>query len=385
MLGGRFGKRIARRSIVTAPDDGFRRRCQDRQGRRCRLAPRNSEHSVTSTDGAVARQEMPTADLFPDAARVRAVDAALRQRLDESFAHLDEVVRARYSAALDFSGLRARIRSGPLSPWVFMLYSKLVMDLSKDAAGRVADTFDDIVRAADLPAESGVIGFHESAIPDRWWDHFVVLFDTDRHRRLSLQAPTPAEFSICRDEIGAMLAFMKTADPVLYHEVVGLLRMVVLAQPGDAESSRGFGGASTFFAWGGALLNCQVRRSMMDMVDVLVHESSHLLLFGLSADEPLTSNSEEKHASPLRSDKRPIDGIFHACFVATRVHLAIERLLASGAFSPEQNKEAVDRRDFNGAAAREALQVLTEHARTTATGERILSGIREYWSNKPAS
>ena len=64
------------------------------------------------------------------------------------------------------------------------------------------------------------------------------------------------------------------------------------------------------------------------MVDLLVHESSHVLLFGVSAEGALTENSgRERYDSPLRRDKRPIDGILHACFVATRVHLAMNRLL----------------------------------------------------------
>ena len=53
--------------------------------------------------------------------------------------------------------------------------------------------------------------------------------------------------------------------------------------------------------------------------------------FGVSADGALTENSgNERYDSPLRKDKRPIDGIVHACFVATRVHLAMSRMLGSG-------------------------------------------------------
>ncbi|HEY8300152.1 MAG TPA: hypothetical protein VIF65_06725, partial [Methyloceanibacter sp.] len=40
-------------------------------------------------------------------------------------------------------------------------------------------------------------------------------------------------------------------------------------------------------------------------------ESSHVLLFGVSAEGALTENSgRERYDSPLRRDKRPIDGIF---------------------------------------------------------------------------
>ena len=43
------------------------------------------------------------------------------------------------------------------------------------------------------------------------------------------------------------------------------------------------------------------------MIDLLVHESSHVLLFGVAAEEPLTRNpGTERYASPVRRDPRPI-------------------------------------------------------------------------------
>jgi HEXXH motif-containing protein len=120
------------------------------------------------------------------------------------------------------------------------------------------------------------------------------------------------------------------------------------------------------------------------MFDTLVHEASHSLLFGLSAEEALTSNGDERYPSSVRSDERPIDGIFHACFVTTRVHSAIQRAIANAVLAPEETSEALEHQDYNGKAAVETLEVLTNHARTTATGEAILSTIRAYWSNQPA-
>ena len=116
-----------------------------------------------------------------------------------------------------------------------------------------------------------------------------------------------------------------------------------------------------------------------------MHESSHVLLFGVSADGALTENSgSERYDSPLRPDKRPIDGIFHACFVATRVHLAMNRLIASGALSEAEAKLALERRDSNGQAARNSIEELDRHARLTALGEKVLDTLRAYWAGAPA-
>ena len=99
----------------------------------------------------------------------------------------------------------------------------------------------------------------------------------------------------------------------------------------------------------------------------------------------MTANSgSERYDLPLRPDKRPIDGILHACFVATRVHLAMDRLVASGVLSDVEVKLALERRDNNGEAGRNSIEELSRHARLTSLGEKVLDTLRAYWAGAPA-
>jgi HEXXH motif-containing protein len=81
--------------------------------------------------------------------------------------------------------------------------------------------------------------------------------------------------------------------------------------------------------------------------------------------------------------KRPIDGIFHACFVTTRVHLAMKRLLDSGSLDEDESKLASERCRHNETAGREALAVLARHAEPTRLGKAILHALEDYWANQP--
>ena len=49
---------------------------------------------------------------------------------------------------------------------------------------------------------------------------------------------------------------------------------------------------------GRRLLNADLRRSSVSIIDLLVHESSHRLLFGISADGTLTENSGSERLTP---------------------------------------------------------------------------------------
>jgi hypothetical protein len=328
-----------------------------------------------------AVDEMPRFALAPSAARVEAVDQGLRARLADSFRYLADCAGLDDGRRDAFANLEARLKSGPVSPWVFGLYARLVATLSAQRCGEVDRDFDAVLEAAYLPADLGIVAFRDADVPAPWWDHFRLLFDTDRKRPFQPNAPAPESFARCRQDVEQGLDLLQRADPIWHEEVSQLLRLIVLGAPASAEPLDLFNGASTFFLWGAALMNANAKRSAVSMADLLVHESSHGMLFGFSAEGALTQNrGEERHMSPLRKDARPIDGIFHACFVATRVHLAMSRMLDSERLTAEEKTQAADRRTFNGNAARTALDVLAEHAKPTKLGNEILATIRDYWA-----
>lgn len=58
----------------------------------------------------------------------------------------------------------------------------------------------------------------------------------------------------------------------------------------------------------------------------IIHEASHLHLYAMMGEDPLILNEEsERYSSPIRVDKRPMSGIFHAVFVLARIIRALHR------------------------------------------------------------
>jgi HEXXH motif-containing protein len=247
-----------------------------------------------------------------------------------------------------------------------------------------SESLDPVANAASLPTSQGAIKLRDSSIPNSWWDHFQLLLDTDQSSPFRPIAPTTEQFSRCEQEIATSFELMRRIDPILHDEIKSLLRSIVLGSPPNSDPASYFNGASTFFLWGATLLNANVNRTPISMVDLLVHESSHVLLFGLSSNGGLARNDgAEKYDSPIRADRRPIDGIFHACFVTTRVHLAMKRLLDSGSLQEGDSKLAIQHCHCNEEAGRESLAVLRHHAKPTRLGNAILGELQEYWANQP--
>lgn len=63
------------------------------------------------------------------------------------------------------------------------------------------------------------------------------------------------------------------------------------------------------------------------LIEHLVHETSHLFLNSILAHDPLILNEEDKnYVSPIRSDLRPMLGIYHTSFVLSRVIRIFKKL-----------------------------------------------------------
>ena len=316
----------------------------------------------------------------PDPERAFAIDAALRARLADSFTYLDSYL-ARSRAPFVLTNFAARLRSGPVSPFLFCIYSDLVAALSREDEEAAQRAAAQLALAADHPASPGIVPYLGTSVPVAWWAPYHALLDTEPGRDFRPAAPTSAGLQMFGERYFAALRIMEECDPPLAKEVGALVRMVVPAAPSGTSTDQRFNGASTFLAWGATLLNSEIDRHPVAMVDLLVHESGHLLLFGLVEGGALTTNRpEERYSSPLRHDDRPIDGILHACFVSTRVHLAMSRLVESGALDVASVRVADEHRRQNGRSAVMGLEVLNSHAQPTPKGQVILASLNAYWS-----
>src|SRR5690606_26592896 len=125
------------------------------------------------------------------------------------------------------------------------------------------------------------VAYGDGAVPGAWWERAGRLLDTDKASPFRVTAPPGETAAMCRREVAAGLALLADCDLPFFEDVMATLRVVVLGVPA-AGIDEPFDGASTFFLWGMSVINAANRRGPVAIVDLLVHESGHLLLFGLA-------------------------------------------------------------------------------------------------------
>jgi HEXXH motif-containing protein len=196
-----------------------------------------------------------------------------------------------------------------------------------------------------------------------------------------LASPDAERWQAFEQNVHAALSLLDTIDARLGEEVRALVIQVIGATPSSLNSGRSFGGASSLMLWGAILLNVNTHDSVVSVIAGLVHEAAHQLLFGLSLREPLVNNGiDERYNSPLRTDPRPMDGIFHATFVCARMHYAFARLLDQA--STQFDREALD------AIARhmhdertgfiDGYETICRFGQITPTGKKIMDEASAY-------
>jgi len=309
------------------------------------------------------------------------VDEAVRRSTAESVSLLSDAIGAqRPDLIAPLQHWIANLKSGPVRPAFFALYSDLVEAIFSDDEPAFQSAMKTI---AEIGAEA-LVGARAITLADAdLGPGMAVRFrrhvDDDPTTPLSIDPTSKEELRIASDCLTRTWNLLDVAAPELSSEIRALVRDVifVVSEPGPGRLV--FHGASTFYLWGSLFLNARMNRDRVSMAEGLAHEAAHSLLFGYSFGAPLVDNDvSERFASPLREDPRPMDGIVHATYVLARMHYCIERLLASQALNSAERDRLETAKLRRRSDYLQGLEVVSSHARFTPIGRALFEGAQNY-------
>ena len=329
---------------------------------------------------------------FPDQGRAAWVDRRMHRELADSLAHIRQQIQAQpdLAATLPMHHLDAAIcfieSDHKVSPLLFAQYYQLVfaiIDNEADLQTRLKALADAMclskrLEIRDLSARE--LGSEEAT------NLYRQCFDSDEGITYGFLPPDPEQSHKARESIERAMILMEQIIPALYQEIHTIIAEILLAAaPKDPDAFR-FDGASSYQLWGAVTLNTDEEKSDISMLEALAHECAHCLLFGLTIEEPLVLNDDqERYHSPLRADPRPMDGIYHATFVSARMHYAMQQAQDSPVLTAGQQQECRSNMQASRKAFSDGHAVLSEHARYSETGLKIMQNAAEYMQQFPDS
>ncbi|QDU94592.1 hypothetical protein Pla8534_23850 [Lignipirellula cremea] len=311
----------------------------------------------------------------PDARRAQQLDQEMRSELAGSIRYLRDACLGQ----IDFdnpalSRIADELDNGALySAKTFSIYYDLVLAITTDQHEEAAKLFASLAKEQPLSRKL-ITGLDDSVGGEIYASRMM----ESMPEGITLASPSGQVQRQFTENFQAASQLLKAGLPELAGELEAIIHEVVCVTGGPHDRGQ-FHGGSHYQLWGALFLNGGLHATRLEMAEVIAHESAHSLLFGFCTQENLVRNpDEELFPSPLRSDPRPMDGIFHATFVSARMHWAMKSLVDSGLLSAEeiaaaQDAAAIDARNF-----RDGFCTIAAHGDLSHHGRELIENAHDY-------
>jgi|GEM_PF-4144362 len=182
------------------------------------------------------------------------------------------------------------------------------------------------------------------------------------------------EFSKAKKNFLIGLELVKKYAPEADREVNTLWTKIFLGRANPNSGKSGFGGVTSLMLWGAAFVNVDSYNTPLRAAECIVHEVTHALLFALNASTLLVLNPiSGRYSSPLRSDPRPMDGIYHATIVCARVASFYEAMAQDESNAKDLRNQAQELYKRNQTLFLDGYKTISSDGKLSDLAEEILS------------
>lgn len=193
------------------------------------------------------------------------------------------------------------------------------------------------------------------------------IFSQEINREVEFFPLSSSEFKAMEMALQRGLGLYKDAFPDFYEEFEQLIGEVLLLKAkglyqGSSTDLYGMIYKSFFHQW----------EKVTDVFEFFVHEQSHHYLFIVNKNDPLLLNPLDIHFSPIRREKRPLMGIYHANFILSRVCYVLDKALANGVIPMGERSYCAEFLEKYKECFYEGLKTLETHGQFTPLGKAIL-------------
>ncbi len=299
-------------------------------------------------------------------------ETAIRKQLADSFIYLFDFLKISSGESSDLvEAIRYSIETRRQSPVVFARYLDLVELVKANEEERALELFEEISNLCRCNAAFEIAPFSREELGNDYLRFPQILFTDDYGSQPIIAAPS-VKFESIRNNLEFGLDLLSRISPALRSEIELLWTRIYVGELNPEANGRNFAGVTSFLLWGATFINADAYRTVEQAVEFLVHESTHSLLSALSCEEPLVLNRiEERYPSPLRSDPRPMDGIYHATLVSARIAWTLNTWLNSDETVDQETVRSM--RDSSRRAFSDGSHTIRDHAQMSSLGCELLS------------
>ena len=272
----------------------------------------------------------------------------------------------------DYVGLKERINNidpnKKLNQQLYAVHASLMNSLKMNNAPEVSKLLESLSQILNRQSYASL--FDIRTITSETWEQNVL--ESLKEQNLDKQGKMSTINLVDENQImkyspiiNESLKSLKIASPLFYDEFESYVAEIKLF------SSDRLVGLTDPRVFGTVYISISNTDLPLDVYfcEHIIHETSHLHLNTLFAQDPLILNDpQERYSAPIRPDSRPMYGIFHATFVLSRMVRIFHQLFELlGKSSYQECLNLFQRQFFNG------YTTIINHAKLTKCGEKIVS------------
>lgn len=310
------------------------------------------------------------------------MDLFMRQSLAESLRHIHQQAGFLSLEVPDFPGnLLTGLAEGlPFPPATFGLYSDLVRALLEERTADAVTLARQLAQLEPLHDSESLVALGQGS-SQPYSDLYTRLMNAEPESRAPYCSPVPSQVGQFAESYRQAMSLLSRADPELHREIGYLVSQTIMVAS-DPRAAIQFDGGSCYMLWGGLFLNITLPRDLVTLAEVIVHESAHIMLYAFAAEEALVENDDDElYSSPLRTDERPMDGIYHATYVSARMHYAMNRVAQLPDAPTEMIVAARQAMEVDAANFASGYETVRRHGRLTKTGNEVMGAAYDYMAS----
>jgi len=311
--------------------------------------------------------------LFSELGEPEKLDSEVRFQLAHSLEHI--VSRAGDYLdvdANDSENAASNIRKHKQDPGVFARYYDLIFAINSNQFTLASQLMAEIISLSNQTMKFAVLPYLKENLNSDY-ERFPRLLFSEYEEINPMASPSEVEFSNYLQMMHKAIEIVRQVDKSIYDEIMGLLVRIYIATDSNNKSARKFSGVTSFMVWGATFVNIYDYKTQWQLVQFLVHELTHGMLYGLNCDPPLVMNSpSENYNSPLRVDERPMDGIYHATLVSARLVAFNRRWLDSGLVLEDEQEIIEQTTDLSLSSFQDGKETIKKHGKLSELAQQLL-------------
>lgn len=175
------------------------------------------------------------------------------------------------------------------------------------------------------------------------------------------------DFKRVKQSIEHGFKVLERVVPAFFQEAQELINEVLIF------NSNGLKGGSSINFFGMVYISLTFQwEKITDALSFITHEQAHLYVHLLTHNDPLLLNPSERYESPLRAEKRPLIGNYHATFVLARIIYVLNKAFSLNEIPENEKEYCTNMLDYYKKRFYIGLEILKNHAQMTPLGNELI-------------